>query len=149
MSNCGCDGNNNNLNILQRNNLLPGNTGNNGVLNVQSMNNMPQVNNFPQVNNQPVQVQPVQVQLANNQESIGPINNLVKGEVEVETEVVEERKDYREEAKMVLYFLLALAIHDAVKFFISNSIRMNRGSSSRFLYYPVVVLAVLILINLF
>ena len=31
MSNCGCDGNNNNLNILQRNNLLPGNTGNNGV----------------------------------------------------------------------------------------------------------------------
>ena len=56
MSNCGCDGNNNNLNILQRNNLLPGNTGNNGVLNVQSMNNMPQVNNFPQVNNQPVQV---------------------------------------------------------------------------------------------
>lgn len=149
MSNCGCDGNNNNLNILQRNNLLPGNTGNNGVLNVQSMNNMPQVNNFPQVNNQPVQVQPVQVQMANNQESIGPINNLVKGDAEEETVVADVTQDYRQEAKMVLYFLLALAIHDAVKFFISNSIRMNRGSSSRFLYYPVVVLAVLILINLF
>ena len=144
MSNCGCDGNNNNLNILQRNNLLPGNTANNGVLNVQSMNNMPQVNNFPQVNNQPVQVQ-----VANNQESIGPINNLVKGEVEEEVVVVEDKKDYREDAKMVLFFLLALSIHDAVKFFISNSIRMNRGSSSRFLYYPVVVFAVLILINLF
>ena len=148
MSNCGCDGNAGNLNILQRNNLLPGNTGNNGVLNVQSMNNMPQVNNFPQVNNLPVQVQNVQ-QMANNQESIGPINNLVKGDIEEEPVVTDVTQDYRQEAKMVLYFLLALAIHDAVKFFISNSIRMNRGSSSRFLYYPVVVLAVLILINLF
>ena len=148
MSNCGCDGNNNNLNILQRNNLLPGNTANNGVLNVQSMNNIPQVNTYPQVNNQPVQVQPVQVQVA-NQESIGPINNLVKGDPEEEPVIVEDKNDYRKEAKMVLFFLLALSIHDAVKFFISNSIRMNRGSSSRFLYYPVVVFAVLILINLF
>jgi len=148
MSNCGCDGNNNNLNILQRNNLLPGNTANNGVLNVQSMNNIPQVNTYPQVNNQPVQVQPVQVQVA-NQESIGPINNLVKGDPEEEPVIVEDKNNYRKEAKMVLFFLLALSIHDAVKFFISNSIRMNRGSSSRFLYYPVVVFAVLILINLF
>ena len=143
MSNCGCDGNN--LNILQRNNLMPNqnNQANNSVVNVQSMNNMPQVNSYPQVNNQPAQVQ----QVANNQDGIGPINNLIKDE-ELPI-VVEEKNTYREDAKMVIYFLLALSIHDAVKFFISQSIRMNRGSSSRFVYYPVVVLALLILINIF
>ena len=82
--------------------------------------------------------------------AIIPINNLIKGEPEEEDVAVQEEKSpYREDAKMVLFFLLALAVHDAVKFFISQSIRMNKGSSSRFIYYPVVVLAVLILINLF
>ena len=136
MSNCGCDGNNANLNILQRNNLLPGNTSNNGILNG---NNQPMVNNQPMINNYP------QV----NQESIGPINNLVKGSYDEEILVEEEKTPYREDAKMVLFFLLALSVHDAVKFFISQSIRMNKGSSSRFIYYPLVVLAILILINLF
>jgi hypothetical protein len=149
MSNCGCDGNSGNLNILQRNNLLPGNTANNGVLNVNNqpmVNNQPLVNNQPMINNQPLVNNYPQV----NQESIGPINNLVKGEPEEEEVLLQEEKSpYREDAKMVLFFLLALAIHDAVKFFISQSIRMNKGSSSRFIYYPVVVLAVLILINLF
>ena len=107
------------------------------VNNQPMMNNQPMANNYPQIN------QPAQ-------ESIGPINNLVKGAPDEEEIIIQEEKSpYREDAKMVLFFLLALAVHDAVKFFISQSIRLNKGSSSRFIYYPVVVLAVLILINLF
>ena len=139
MSSCGCDGNNN-LNILNQmpqNGLMP----NNGQ--VQNMNNMPMVSLQPQQ----VQQQPVVV---NTTEAIGPINSLVKGEV-VEEKVEEEPpvNDHVKELKLLLCIILALATHDAVKFFISQSIRLNRGSSSRFIYYPVVVLGALILLNLF
>ena len=143
MSSCGCDGNNN-LNILNQmpqNGLMP----NNGQ--VQTMNNMPMVNP-PMVSLQPQQVQ--QPVVNNTTESIGPINNLVKGE-SVEEKVVEEPvvNEHVKELKLLLCIILALATHDAVKFFISQSIRLNRGSSSRFIYYPVVVLGALILLNLF
>lgn len=142
MSSCGCDGNNN-LNILNnqmpQNGLMP----NNGM--VQNMNNMPMVN--PPM----VSLQPQQPIIVNTTESIGPINSLVKGEpveekVEEEPSVVNE---HIKEVKLLLCIILALATHDAVKFFISQSIRLNRGSSSRFIYYPVVVLGALILLNLF
>jgi hypothetical protein len=143
MSSCGCDGNNN-LNILNQmpqNNLMPNN------VQVQSMNNMPMVNP-PMVSLQPQQVQ--QPIVVNTTEAIGPINNLVKGEP-VEEKVVEEPtvNEHVKELKLLLCIILALATHDAVKFFISQSIRLNRGSSSRFIYYPVVVLGALILLNLF
>ena len=146
MSSCGCDGNNN-LNILNNqmpnNNLMP----NNGQ--IQSMNNMPMVNP-PMVSLQPQQVkqQPVVV---NTTESIGPINSLVKGEEVVEKPIVQtpEENIYVKELKMVLCIVLALAVHDAVKFFITQSIRLNRGSSSRFIYYPIVVLGAVIFLNLF
>jgi hypothetical protein len=145
MSSCGCDGNNN-LNILNnqmpQNGLMP----NNGP--VQSMNNMPMVNS-PMVSLQPMQVQQQPV-MVNTTEPIGPINSLVKGEL-VEEKVVDEPvvNDHVKELKLLLCIILALATHDAVKFFISQSIRLNRGSSSRFIYYPVVVLGALILLNLF
>ena len=144
MSSCGCDGNNN-LNILNQmpqNGLMP----NNGQ--VQNMNNMPMVTP-PMVSLQPQQVQQQPV-LVNTTEAIGPINSLVKGEV-VEEKLEEEPpvNDHVKELKMLLCIILALATHDAVKFFISQSIRLNRGSSSRFIYYPVVVLGALILLNLF
>lgn len=144
MSGCGCDGNNN-LNILNQmpnNNLMP----NNGQ--VKTMNNMPMVNP-PMVSLQPQQVQ--QQQFVNNTtESIGPINSLVKGEEIVEKPIVEtlEENRYLKELKMVLCIVLALAVHDAVKFFITQSIRLNRGSSSRFIYYPIIVLGAVIFLNL-
>ena len=143
MSSCGCDGNNN-LNILNNqmpnNNLMP----NNGQ--VQSMNNMPMVNP-PMVSLQPQQVQQPVV---NTPESIGRINNLVKGEEVVEKPIVEtpEENRYLKELKIVLCIVLALAVHDAVKFFITQSIRLNRGSSSRFIYYPIIVLGAVIFLNL-
>lgn len=145
MSSCGCDGNNN-LNILNnqmpQNGLMP----NNG--HIQSMNNMPMVNP-PMVSLQPQQVQQQPV-IVNTTEAIGPINSLVKGE-HVEEKVLEEPvvNQNVKELKLLLCIILALATHDAVKFFISQSIRLNRGSSSRFIYYPVVVLGALILLNLF
>ena len=145
MSSCGCDGNNN-LNILNnqmpQNGLMP----NNGM--VQNMNNMPMVNP-PMVSLQAQQVQ--QPVIVNTTEAIGPINSLVKGEP-VEEKVDEEPSvvnSHIKEVKLLLCIILALATHDAVKFFISQSIRLNRGSSSRFIYYPVVVLGALILLNLF
>ena len=145
MSSCGCEGNSN-LNILNnqmpQNGLMP----NNGI--VQNMNNIPMVNP-PMVSLQPQQVQ--QPVVVNTTEAIGPINSLVKGEpveekVEEEPSVVNE---HIKEVKLLLCIILALATHDAVKFFISQSIRLNRGSSSRFIYYPVIVLGALILLNLF
>ena len=144
MSNCGCDGNNN-LNIL--NNQMPNNSlmPNNGQ--VQNMNNMPMVNP-PMISVQPQQIQPQVV--VNNQEPIGPINSLVKGEEnEVKIDEKNLETNHIKELKLLLCIILALATHDAVKFFISQSIRLNRGSSSRFIYYPVVVLGGLILLNLF
>ena len=116
MSSCGCDGNSN-LNILNnqmpQNGLMP----NNG--HVQSMNNMPMVNP-PMVSLQPQQVQ--QPVVVNTTETIGPINNLVKGEL-VEEKVVEEPvvTEHVKELKLLLCIILALATHDAVKFFISHS----------------------------
>ena len=127
---------------MPQNGLMP----NNGQ--VQNMNNMPMVNpHMVSLQPQQVQQQPV---LVNTTEAIGPINSLVKGEV-VEEKLEEELpvNDHVKELKLLLCIILALATHDAVKFFISQSIRLNRGSSSRFIYYPVVVLGALILLNLF
>ena len=141
MSSCGCDGNNN-LNILNQmpqNGLMP----NNGQ--VQTMNNMP-VNsrclyNPNKFNNLLLIIQ---------QNLQGPINNLVKGE-SIEEKVLEEPvvNEHVKELKLLLCIILALATHDAVKFFISQSIRLNRGSSSRFIYYPLSSSEPLILLNLF
>ena len=106
MSSCGCDGNNN-LNILNNqmpnNNLMP----NNGR--VQSMNNMPMVNP-PMVSLQPQQVQQPVV---NTTESIGPINNLVKGEEVVEKPIVEtpEENRYLKELNSIIQKIAFVMVH--------------------------------------
>ena len=82
------------------------------------------------------------------EEKIGLINDLVKGNKE-KKDIKLEDNNILKEVKMTLYIILALSVHEAIKFFISHSIRMNRGSSSRFVYYPVVVLGTLIFLNLF
>jgi len=131
---CGC-GNNNNLSVLNTNNnmnnrpLLPNNP---LVNNNQQRNNQP-VNNQP-VNNQPVNNQPVNNQLVNNQ----PVNNQVNKTEET------NMKDIR----IVLCILAALSINEAVKYFINKSIRLNNGTSSRYIYYAVVCVAAVILYNL-
>ena len=137
---CGC-GNNNNLSVLNSNNnipILPNNPlvnnhqHNNSQLNNRPVNNQ-QVNNQP-FNNQPVNNQPVNNQPVNNQ----PVNNQVNKTEET------NMKDIR----IVLCILAALSINEAVKYFINKSIRLNNGTSSRYIYYAVVCIAAVILYNL-
>jgi hypothetical protein len=133
---CGC-GNNNNLSVLNVNNsnnnmnnrpILPNNPlVNNHQHNNLHMNNKQQ--NNQQVNNQPVNNQPV-----NNQ----PVNNQVNKTEET------NMKDIR----IVLCILAALSINEAVKYFINKSIRLNNGTSSRYIYYAVICIAAVILYNL-
>ena len=132
---CGC-GNNNNLSVLNVNNsnnmnnrpILPNNPlVNNHQQSNSHMNNKQQ--NNQQVNNQPVNNQPV-----NNQ----PVNNQVNKTEET------NMKDIR----IVLCILAALSINEAVKYFINKSIRLNNGTSSRYIYYAVVCVAAVILYNL-
>jgi len=132
---CGC-GNNNNLSVLNVNNsnnmnnrpILPNNPlVNNHQQSNSHMNNKQQ--NNQQVNNQPVNNQPV-----NNQ----PVNNQVNKTEET------NMKDIR----IVLCILAALSINEAVKYFINKSIRLNNGTSSRYIYYSVICIAAVILYNL-
>jgi len=137
---CGC-GNNNNLSVLNVNNsnnmnnrpILPNNPlVNNHQHNNLQMNNKQQ--NNQQVNNQPVNNKPVNNQPVNNQ----PVNNQVNKTEET------NMKDIR----IVLCILAALSINEAVKYFINKSIRLNNGTSSRYIYYAVVCVAAVILYNL-
>ena len=83
-------------------------------------------------------------------EPVGPINNLIKDEQIINTNLDKSTQcEYIKGLKMILCIILALAINDAVKFFITQSIRLNRGSSSRFIYYPISILGILILLNFF
>ena len=115
---CGC-GNNNNLSVLNTNN---------------NMNNRPILPNNPLVNNHQHNNHPVNNQPINNQ----PINNQVNKTEET------NMKDIR----IVLCILAALSINEAVKYFINKSIRLNNGTSSRYIYYAVVCVAAVILYNL-
>ena len=133
---CGC-GNNNNLSVLNTNNTNNSNMNNRPILpNNPLVNNHQhnqQVNN-QQVNNQQVNNQPVNNQPVNNQ----PINNQVNKTEET------NMKDIQ----IVLCILAALSINEAVKYFINKSIRLNNGTSSRYIYYAVVCVAAVILYNL-
>ena len=123
---CGC-GNNNNLSVLNTNNNM-----NNSPI----LPNNPLVNN--QQNNQPVNNQPINNQQVNNQ----PINNQP---VNMQNKTEETNmKDIR----IILCILAALSINEAVKYFINKSIRLNNGTSSRYIYYAVVCVAAVILYNL-
>ena len=132
---CGC-GNNNNLSVLNTNNnmnnspILPNNPLVNNHQNNQQQNNQ---QNNQQVNNQQINNQPVNNQPVNNQ----PVNMQNKTE---ETNM----KDIR----IILCILAALSINEAVKYFINKSIRLNNGTSSRYIYYAVVCVAAVILYNL-
>ena len=56
--------------------------------------------------------------------------------------------EFIKDIKIVLCILAALSINEAVKYFINKSIRLNNGTSSRYIYYAVVCVAAVILYNL-
>ena len=139
---CPCEAD---LKLLQKNPVS--NYMNNGLT-----NNMMNTKSTQIVNGMPNNVNNI-----NNNNSlnnlIGNSNNELKEKIE---ELMNQSKNNnskeitnKEQIRLILYILIALSIHEGIKFFINQSIRLNKGSSSRFLYYPVLMIVILVLINLF
>ncbi len=125
---CGCDGGSSNVDVLSRN------LGTNQAQNVQMVNNL--AHNQQQINNNP----------ALNQ-LIAPVKQL---EVQASTQIPkkENGRFCKKEVRYFLYILLALAVNEMCKFFINQSIRLNKASSNRYIFYPLLVLAVLVVMCL-
>ena len=94
---------------------------------------------------------------ATNTSIVMPNNNQQQNNNQQPTIIAEETSNnnkkeemtVKDQIKIILYIVVALSLHEAIKFFINQSIRLNKGSSSRFLYYPALVIFILVLINLF
>ena len=130
---CGC-GNNNNLSILnsqpmRNNNKLMHNQLNNQNMNNQNMNNQ-------NINNQNM----------NNQNMNNQVNNQSMNNQSQERETKTENN--KREINLFLMLLAALSINEAVKYFINKSIRLNSGTSSRYIYYALVCVGLAILYNI-
>ena len=137
---CGCDGNSTNMDILNRNlgvnnNIPPSNVVNHNS--TQYVNNMrqnqQQINNNSNLNNM--------IAPNNHQNEINQLNEVNKK--------VDSEKFCRKEVRIFLYILLALSLNEMCKFFINQSIRLNKASSNRYLYYPLGILVILVLVCLF
>lgn len=126
---CGCNSSSTNVDVLSRN------LGTNQAQNIQLVNNMAQ--NQQQINNN----------AALNQ-LIAPVRQL---EVQASTQVPkkENGKFCKKEVRYFLYILLALAVNEMCKFFINQSIRLNKASSNRYMFYPLLVLVILVIMCLF
>tara|TARA_Y200000002_G_scaffold372293_1_gene369923 strand:- start:411 stop:923 length:513 start_codon:yes stop_codon:yes gene_type:complete len=109
---------NNSNNINNKNNMNNGNNMNNN----NNMNNVNNMNNGNNMNN-------------NNMNNGNNMNNSNEN----------EKNKY---INLFLAFVAALAVNEAVKYFINKSIRLNSGTSSRYIYYAVGCVGVLVLYNL-
>jgi Na+/glutamate symporter len=137
---CGCDSGINLLTNNQPNNLNPiqvNRNANNRIMN-NYQNNMNQVNNNNNLNNL------IQGNDTNNQlDEIVEENNRLKDLKEANL------TDSRSLFNLFLIILLCLAVNEMAKYFINQSIRLNKGTSARFLYYPIGIFVVLVLFNMF
>ena len=157
---CGCG--NTNMNILNRNNqLLPKNNQfvNQPVNNqIHHINNQQKFNSMNNQNNQAVNVSNQNNQVGNvsnqtgmnNQNNQGGVNkqNIQGGMNNQNKQEVNNQSETKKGINLVLCILAALSIHEAAKYFINKSIRLNNGTSSRYLYYAVACIAAVILYNL-
>ena len=121
---CGCDGGSTNVDVLSRN------LGVAETQNVQLVNNL--AHNQQQINNN-----------AALNHMIAPVKQL---EVQASTQVPKKENGNfcKKEVRYFLYILLALGVNEMCKFFINQSIRLNKASSNRYIFYPLLVLAVLV-----
>ena len=136
---CGCDGGSTNVDIMSRNlgmapNQAKTNPANNLNSNVQLVNNM--AHNQNQIHNNPA------------------LNHMIApvSQIEVNTSTPSKKdtnKFCKKEIRYFLYILLALAVNEMLKYFINQSIRLNKASSNRYIFYPLAILVVLILCCLF
>ncbi len=138
---CGCDGGSSNVDMMSRNLGMPAqqashknmnsrfNADANLNTNVQLVNNMAQNQN--QITNNP-----------GLNQMIAPIKQL---EVNASTQMKkDDGKFCKKEIRLFLYILLALAVNEMLKFFINQSIRLNKASSNRYIFYPLIIFAVLV-----
>ena len=131
---CGCDGGNNGVNILNQTGSTPINLNNVPVVSgMQS--NMNNINSNQNLNN--LIAPAMTINDANNAENI---NKLLEKD---------DEHSNKNQIRYILYFLVALSINEGIRYFINHSIRLNKGSSNRFFYYPVVIIALLIAVNIF
>ena len=145
---CGCDGSSPNVDVLNRN---LGVSNNQPVQQVNNhMNN--QLNNQMNTNLPNGQVQLVN-NMAHNQNQIhnnSHLNHLIapgnKLDVLANQNKKVEEKWCKKEIRMFLYVLLALAINEMFKFFINQGIRLNKASSNRYLFYPLGILVILVIV---
>ena len=155
MDNCGCDSNasflgndnlsGNNMQLPSNNNGMNNNgMNNNGMndLNVQpQMQPQMQPNVQPQMNAPPSANEILRAVVNNNNGSQGlsTQTNLsnVGGKVNVATEktVALSAKNFM----LALVFLVALSWNDAIRYFISRNIKLNRASPYYYLYYALIV----------
>ena len=137
---CGCDSGINLLTNNQPNNLNPiqvNRNANNRIMN-NYQNNMNQVSNNNNLNNL------IQGNDTNNQlDEIVEENNRLKDLKEANL------TDTRSLFNLFLIILLCFAVNEMAKYFINQSIRLNKGTSARFLYYPIGIFVVLVLFNMF
>lgn len=129
---CGCDGGSSNVDMMSRNLGMPAQQTSHQNINTnvnQLVNNMAQNQNH--ITNNP-----------GLNQMIAPIKQL---EVNASTQMkTEDGKFCKKEVRFFLYILLALGVNEMLKFFINQSIRLNKASSNRYIFYPVIIFAVLV-----
>tara|TARA_X000000950_G_C13460850_1_gene475874 strand:- start:129 stop:566 length:438 start_codon:yes stop_codon:yes gene_type:complete len=139
---CGCDTPINMLNNNLNTNNINGNNLNQNIMNNvrQGNNNTKYINNMEQ-NHQNINNNPnLNAMIATPNTSLDMLEN--------NEDKKPEKVNCKKEVRLFLYVLLALSVNEMVKFFINQSIRLNKGSSNRYLFYPILVLVVLVIVCL-
>tara|TARA_B100000123_G_scaffold117862_1_gene86862 strand:+ start:485 stop:961 length:477 start_codon:yes stop_codon:yes gene_type:complete len=152
---CGCD-DNNSMNILNRNlnqdlnmNVNMNNNLNGNNVNQNIMNNVRQGNNNTRyINNLAQNHQNINDNTNLNAMIANPTNTILTEYEKENNNNNTEKPNYKKEIRMFLYILLALSVNESLKFFINQSIRLNKGSSNRYLFYPLFILVVIIIVSL-
>ena len=134
---CGCDGGSTNVDILNRN-LGTSQVMNNQVRYVNNIQQNQQAINSNQAMNQ--MIAPVQ-----GSSEVNQLNNAIK---EAGKKEEMDQKLNKKEMRLFLLVLLALAVNEMCKFFINQSIRLNKASSNRYIFYPLGVVVLLALVCL-
>ena len=135
------------MNTMQMNTMQMNGAANLVNSNIHAMNNL-RTNNMMNATNTSI-VMPNNNQQQNNNQQPNIIEVPIPIAEDTSNNNKKEEMTVKDQIKIILYIVVALSLHEAIKFFINQSIRLNKGSSSRFLYYPALVIFILVLINLF
>ena len=144
---CGCDSgislltnNRGNSNGISNNNLNPIQINRNANTRIMSnyQNNMNQINNNANLNN-----------LIQGKDTEQQMNDIIEENNKLKEIKEANLTDCKSLFNLFLVVLLCLACNEMVKYFINQSIRLNKGTSARFIYYPIGIFVVLVLANIY